>query len=59
MHRFVVSASVEENVHALAQRRASAMDLSLGPAARKGEQQSLTVRFEPTPKLFCIAPLSG
>jgi hypothetical protein len=45
VHRFVVEASVEENVHRLCQQRASAMDLSAAPVRGQAEAKSLSVRW--------------
>ena len=45
MHRFVVSATVEENVHRLCQSRAQAMDLSIAGGMRsKSDEKLLSVR---------------
>ncbi|KAK9810496.1 hypothetical protein WJX72_011793 [[Myrmecia] bisecta] len=46
VHRFVVEASVEQNVHRLSSERAAAMDLSAAGTKRtsRSEQQALTVR---------------
>ena len=46
VHRFVVEASVEENVRLISTERAAAMDLAAATAkqAPRAEQQSLTVR---------------
>ncbi len=46
MHRFVVEASVEENVHRLCAARAAAMDLSAAGVSKrsKNEEKMLSVR---------------
>ena len=46
MHRFVVEASVEENVHRLCAARAAAMDLSAAGVNKrsKNEEKMLSVR---------------
>lgn len=46
VHRFVMDASIEENVRQINSERAATMDLSAAAAkqAPKAEQQSLTIR---------------
>ncbi|CAG9460083.1 unnamed protein product [Pedinophyceae sp. YPF-701] len=43
VHRFVVEATVEEGVHAMARRRAAGQDLSAAGAGRRAEEKALTV----------------
>jgi hypothetical protein len=46
VHRFVVEASIEENVHRLCSERAAAMDLSAAAtSARTAKEERLTVRY--------------
>jgi hypothetical protein len=45
VHRFVVEASVEENVHRLCSERAAAMDLAAAATTRNAKEQPLTVRY--------------